>query len=83
MNRITVAITVPAAGRSFDVTIPTDLPLWQITELAGKTLSEMSGGMYQAGSDAALCDLERGEFLNVNMMAWELGLENGSRLMLI
>ena len=83
MKRITVAIALPAAGRSFDVTIPTDLPLWQVAELAGRALSEMSGGLYQAGEDAALCDLERGEFLNGNMMAWELGLKNGSRLMLI
>ena len=52
MNRITVEIYVPAAGRSFDVTIPENLPLRQVTELAAGSLSELSGGLYQADADS-------------------------------
>lgn len=52
MNRITVEIYVPAAGRSFDVTIPENLPLRQVTELArrfplGTVRRAVSGGRGQ------------------------------------
>lgn len=83
MNRITVEVFLPAAGRSFDVCIPTEVRFSQVTELVAKTLTELSGGLYRADVDAALCDLTTGEFLNINMMVWELGLCNGSQLMLI
>lgn len=83
MNRITMEIYVPAADRTFDVTVPSQFPLWQVTSLAAKSLSELSGGLYQADETAVLCDRESGQFLNANMMVWELGLMNGSRLMLI
>ena len=83
MNRITVEIYVPAAGRSFDVTIPENLPLRQVTELAAGSLSDLSGGLYQADADSVLCDRESGRFLTANMLIRDLGLKNGSRLMLI
>lgn len=83
MNRITVEIFLPAAERTFDVSIPTDMRLMQVTELAAKTLTELSGGLYRADAASTLCDRESGAFLNANMMIWELGLQNGSQLMLI
>jgi len=83
MNRITVEIYLPAAERAFDVSIPADVPLRQVTELAAKNLSELSDGLYQADETSVLCDRSSGAFLNANMMVWELGLKNGSQLMLI
>lgn len=83
MNRITVEIFLPAAKKCFDVSVPTDMRLFQVTQLTAKTLTELSGGLYRADETATLCDWESGAFLNANMMVWELGLKNGSQLMLI
>ena len=83
MNRITIEIYLPSAAKTFDVSIPIDMYLHQVTELAAKILTELSGGFYSADETSVLCDKNTGAFLNGNMMVWELELQNGSQLMLI
>lgn len=83
MNKVTVEVYLPAALRTFDVRISIDSRLSKVTELTAKALEGLSGGVYAADSGAILCWRETGEILNVNMTMWELGLKNGSRLMLV
>lgn len=83
MSKIIVEVYLPAALQSYDIRIPTDMQLSQVTDLIAKALSQMSGFLYCADSSSLLCDCETGEILNINMSVWELGLKNGSRLMLI
>lgn len=83
MNRVTVEVYLPAAQKAFDVQVPADSRLSLVTELIGRTLEEVSDGLYCADAAAALCERETGDILNINMTVWELGLRNGSKLMLI
>ena len=83
MNKLPLEVYLPSAQKTFDVQVPPDARLSQVTELAGRTLAELSGGLYAADGDPTLCDRETGDMLNINMTVWELGLRNGSRLMLI
>lgn len=83
MNKILVEIYLPAVLRDFDVYIPADMRLSETTGLVASALANMSGHLYTADSASILCDRESGEILNINMTAWELGLRNGSKLMLI
>lgn len=83
MNKLTIEVYLPAALKSFDIKIPANMRLSQITPLVSEALSQMSGALYSADAAPLLCDLKSGEILNINMTAWNLGLRNGSRLMLI
>lgn len=83
MNKLTVEVYLPAALQRFDVQIPADMRLAQITSLVSEALAQMSGALYSADAAPLLCDFESGEILNINMTAWDLGLRNGSSLMLI
>ncbi len=83
MNRLLVDIYLPSAQKSYDVVIPADMALGQITALVSEALSQLSGSLYSADSSSILCDRESGAILNINMSPWKLGLRNGSRLMLI
>lgn len=83
MTKLIVEVYLPAALRSFDVRIPADMRLFQITPLVSEALAQISGALYSPTAEPLLCDLESGEILNINMTAWNLGLRNGSRLMLI
>lgn len=83
MNKLTVEVYLPAVLKSFDVKIPANMRLSQITPLVSEALAQMSGELYSADAASLLCDLKSGEILNINMTAWDLGLRNGSRLMLI
>lgn len=82
-EKVLVEITVPAAGEKFDVFIPQDSQMSEVLSLVAAALSDLSGGKYTAAPDAVLCDMETGIIYNVNMAVAELGIQNGSRLMLI
>lgn len=83
MNKLTIEIYLPAVLQRFDVRVPADMKLSQITQLVSEALAQLSGSLYSADTFPILCDQKSGEILNINMTAWDLGLRNGSRLMLI
>lgn len=82
-NKVLVEISVPAAGEKFDVFIPLDSKMSDVLKLVSSVLSDLSGGRYKASNEAVLCDKITGTVFNVNMEVAELGIRNGSQLMLI
>lgn len=82
-NKALVEITVPAAAQKYDVFIPLESRMSEVIKMVAGALSDLSGGKYKATDDAILCDAETGSIFNVNMEVAELGIKNGSRLMLI
>lgn len=83
MNRIKVEVYLPAIMKSFDVQLPADLQLSKAIPLLAQALSQLSGTSYVPDATPLLCERDSGGILNINMTAWNLGLRNGSRLMLI
>lgn len=83
MGKLLINVYLPAAQKDYDMLIPADMRLSQATELVADALSQLAGSLYAADASAILCDRESGQILNINMTAWNLGLRNGSRLMLI
>ncbi len=82
-NKALVEISVPASGETFDVFIPLESRMSEVVQLVASALSDLSGGEYKASRDAVLCDADTGIIYNINMIVAELGIHNGSRLMLI
>ena len=83
MNKVLVDIFVPAANQSFDVYIPLDSQMSEVLMLVSSLLSDLSDGKYKASQNAVLCDAASGIIYNINMAVAELGIQNGSKLMLI
>ena len=83
MNKIIVEVYLPSAQRYYDIQIPLDIKLSQTKTLMIHALSQLSNGLFSEKSEALLCNRKTGEILNINMTAFELGLRNGSKLMLI
>lgn len=83
MQKIMVEVYLPAARRAFDIFIPPDRKLYEITGLIAQSLSELTEGMFEASASTALCAREDGRIFNINLSARELGLANGSMLILI
>ncbi len=83
MNKVLVEICLPAANQSFDVYIPLESRMSEVLVLVSSLLSDLSDGKYKATQDAVLCDAETGIIFNINMTVFELGIKNGSKLMLI
>lgn len=83
MDKILIEVFLPAANKSFEIYIPLELKLHEVTFLVAKTVSELSNGLFKSSDDSVLCDRTTGEILNVNMSAKDLQLKNGSKLMLL
>lgn len=78
-----VEISVPAAAQKYDVYIPLESKMSDVIKMVAAALSDLSDGKYKATEDAILCDAKTGIIFNINMEVAELGIKNGSHLMLI
>ena len=82
-NKVLVEISVPASGEKYDVFIPIESKLSDVLKMISEAVNELSNGAYHATGDAILCDADKGIIYNINMEVAELGIKNGSRLVLI
>lgn len=82
-NKALVEIFVPAAAQKYDVYIPLESKMCDVTKMVAAALSELSDGKYKATGEAILCNADTGIIYNINMEIAELGIRTGSRLMLI
>ena len=83
MKKIMIDIYLPAALKNYDVMVPADMRISQVSDLVAKALSQISEYLYSSENAPVLCDRRTGEILNINMTVWEAGLRNGTQLMLI
>jgi hypothetical protein len=83
MEKILVEVFLPAANKSFDVYIPLKLRFYEVTFMIAKAVSELSNGFFNAQEVSLFCEKSTGKLLNVNRSSEELGLKNGSKLMLL
>ena len=84
MNRkILVEVYVPASGDRFDVWIPLESRMGEVSKLIASALSDLSKGKFKGNSDTVLCDADTGVIFDINTEIAELDIKNGSRLMLI
>lgn len=83
MNKVMVEVLLPASGEIYDVRIPLDSQIGEITLLIMKQLEKLSNGRFIANPLTVLCDGESGQILDMNKFVAELDIKNGSKLMLI
>ena len=82
-NKVLVEIIVPASSQKYDVYIPLDCKMSEVLSMVANALTDLSNGRYKATSETVLCDADTGTIFNINTEVAELGIKNGSRLMLI
>ena len=83
MNKILAEVFVPAVQLTYDVYLPCELQLNQTIQMLNKISYDLSDKAFIFNQQTVLCDRNTGSILNINMSVANLGLQNGSRLMLI
>lgn len=83
MKKVLVEVYVPVIDARYDVFIPCASQMSEVLELLKKAVADLSGGHFIPTEETALCYRESGGIINVNMTVYELGIQNGSKLMLI
>lgn len=83
MEKILVEVYVPVLSTSWDMFIPQQIQMSDALEMIKKAVSDLSEQRFTANRNTAICHREDGTILNINLSVYELGLKNGSKLMLI
>ena len=83
MDKVLVNIYVPIINTSYDMFIPLTLRMYEVLDMVKKAVTEMSDGRFIANANNVICSRNDGTVLNINLSVLELGIKNGSRLMLI
>lgn len=82
-TKMIAELYVPAAQKRFDVRIPLDLRVHELTRLLSKLLSEVEPGSYAFDADAVLCEYQTGNVYSASLTPREMGWKNGIRLLLL
>ncbi len=83
MRKVLVEVFVPVIDATYDAFIPITSQMSEVLELLKKAVTDLSNGRFVATEETAICYRENGAIININMTVYELGIHNGSKLMLI
>lgn len=83
MSKVIVNVYVPILNRAYDIFIPTQSQIFQVTELIKRAVQELSEGQFMPTRETMLTLKSSGEILDINRTVFELGIGNGTKLMLI
>lgn len=81
-NKILLELCLPVAERSFDIRIPRQLKVAQVTNILVEFLKKQDEE-YIPTDESVLCDMESGRVYDSNAFIDEVGLHSGSRVMII
>lgn len=83
MEKVLLNIYIPATGGTFDVFVPINLPIKELTPVIANGISELSGGKYYVSKHEMLCSEEESGPLNPNRTLQEYGIQDGTHLYMI
>jgi hypothetical protein len=83
MNKVLVDVFVPAANAHYDIYIPLESRMSEVSVLIAGSISDISEGKYKTNAEAVICNAQTGDIFNINLSVAELGITNGSKLILI
>lgn len=78
-----VEVYIPAAQKTFDMRIPANSRMGEITSLVAALAADLSEGSYKATKQSILVDAQSGNMYDVNMTAMTQGVQNGTQFILI
>lgn len=78
-----VELYLPAVGKSYDIRILRNRKIREMIPLLEKEMKKRTGGYFLAKNDTVLCERECGIVLNMDETPEEIGILNGTKLMLI
>lgn len=81
-NKILLEICLPAVEKSFDVRIPRQLKVAQAAVMLAEFIKKQDVE-YIPTAQSTLCDMENGRAFDPNAFIGDLGLHNGSKVMMI
>ncbi len=82
MNKIILMIIVPALGKEYEMKVPRQLKVKQLTDALSAFFENADIGSFYP-KEAVLCDAASGRNYNSNAFIEQLGLKNGDKMLFI
>jgi len=83
MEKTLINVLLPATGKRYDLWVPNDLPMQQVSELVAEALQVAEPSFYRKTPDAALMYIPTGEIQNPQATVSEIGFTDGDRFALL
>lgn len=83
MNKVLVKLYVPALEAKYDMKIPLNKNIYEITKLLINFINEINNGIYKPSEFPMLYNKSTGKMFNINLSVKENNIINGSELVLI
>lgn len=83
MAKVLVMLEVPAISETFEVKVPDNLPVGELTYLLAKSVEDITEGRYRQSNTELLCSRERDALLNEAKTAGAYKLQHGEHLILM
>lgn len=82
MNKVLVKVCVPAMGGSYDMFLPVDVPIRDVSRVMADGVTEITNGKYLTSEYEQLCQAPSG-LLNPSLTLEDYGIKDGMQLFLI
>lgn len=82
MNKVIIEVKLPAAGISYDLSVPNTMQIGQMTKLIASAFTKLSNGFYMATDESIVCNQVTGQEYDVNARVCETDIQNGTKLFL-
>ena len=83
MNKVLINVYIPILNKSYDVFVPLQSQIFEVTELIKRAVAELSEGQFMPSRDTVLARKATGEILDINSTVFETEIGNGTKLMLV
>lgn len=83
MKKYLVDVYLPTCESHYDAFIPAGKQIGEVIRLLGNIMTSLSEGMFVLTPDTILFDGETGKALPVDVTAYDAGIRNASKLILI
>lgn len=82
MEKVLVEITAPAANLTYDMLIPCNIQIGEMSQLVASVLSQLSNGTYTSTGKNIICDKVSGTVYEPSIFVKDTEIKNGAKLLL-
>ena len=83
MNKVLVELYIPAIGEHFDVFVPVDIPIQDLTQVLINGIVEITNGGYVPSHGEHLCLKEPTGLLNPMSSLFDYGVIDGTQIFMV
>lgn len=81
--KLLISVSIPAIGEKYDILVPDNLRIRNVTLLIAETVENLSNHMYISSGGENLCSADKNILLRPNATLDKYGIKNGDHLVMI